>query len=144
MIEPSFQITISSDPNYMQNDVYKLANYSGGGLLIDCYRKRGEKALRKKIIELKQLMYYNGDGISFREELFSSDSMNKAKNERKSGGRGSTRKICWKMQYRGLYGESLLHIMISCNSETHTLIAKKLLRKYPALVFDIFENEEYY
>src|SRR6266487_2303827 len=53
------------------------------------------------------------------------------------------RTVCWKLQYRGLYGESLLHILIICNTKTHTHIAKQLLNAYPSLANDIFENEEY-
>lgn len=55
-----------------------------------------------------------------------------------------TRKVCWKLGFRGVYGETLLHILIICDSELHTRIAKGLIRRFPALVHDVFESEEYY
>lgn len=55
-----------------------------------------------------------------------------------------SRIICWKLAFRGFYGESLLHILIICNTNVHTLIAKLLINKYPSLVHDIFETDEYY
>ena len=55
-----------------------------------------------------------------------------------------TRRVCWKLGFRGLYGETLLHILIICNTEQHTLIAKELIRRFPALVHDVFESDEYY
>lgn len=55
-----------------------------------------------------------------------------------------SRIICWKLAFRGFYGESLLHILIICNTSVHTIIAKLLINKYPSLVHDIFETDEYY
>ncbi|KAI1301163.1 Transient receptor potential cation channel subfamily V member 5 [Halotydeus destructor] len=54
------------------------------------------------------------------------------------------RTICWKLPLRGTYGEALLHILVMCNDKVHTTIAKLLVNKYPGLVHDIFENDEYY
>lgn len=54
------------------------------------------------------------------------------------------RTICWKLPFRGLYGETLLHILIVNNTSVHTRIAKILVKKYPALVHDVFESDEYY
>ena len=55
-----------------------------------------------------------------------------------------TRKVCWKLGFRGVYGETLLHILIICDTELHTRIAKALIRRFPALVHDVFESDEYY
>ena len=38
---------------------------------------------------------------------------------------------CWKMQHRGALGESLLHILVICNTLVHTRIARILLRYFP-------------
>lgn len=46
---------------------------------------------------------------------------------------------CWKMQYRGSLGESLLHILIMGNSLIHTKIARTLIRHFPRTVIDVIE-----
>ena len=50
---------------------------------------------------------------------------------------------CWQMQYRGSIGESLLHILIICDSPIHTRIARLLLKHYPVCGYDMVEGEEY-
>ena len=47
------------------------------------------------------------------------------------------------MEYRGSLGESLLHVLIICNSKLHTKLAKILLKVFPKLALDILEGEEY-
>ena len=47
------------------------------------------------------------------------------------------------MQYRGSLGESLLHILIICDSAIHTRIARLLLKVYPKCGVDMVEGEEY-
>ena len=64
------------------------------------------------------------------------------------------------LQYRGSIGESLLHILIICDSPIHTRIARLLLKHYPVSVhvprvpvshdshvsragYDMIEGEEY-
>lgn len=54
------------------------------------------------------------------------------------------RKVCWKLEERGMLGESLLHVLTICNTDVHTHIAMYLLDIYPALSHDIVEGEEYY
>ena len=48
-------------------------------------------------------------------------------------------RACWKMQYRGSLGESLLHILIMGNSLIHTKIARTLIRHFPNTVIDVIE-----
>ncbi|KAF0313003.1 Transient receptor potential cation channel subfamily V member 6 [Amphibalanus amphitrite] len=50
---------------------------------------------------------------------------------------------CWQMQYRGNLGETLLHVLIICNTRTHTRIAKILLKCFPKLAVDVVEGQEY-
>jgi len=52
-------------------------------------------------------------------------------------------KACWQMQYRGSLGESLLHVLIICDTKTHTKLARILLRVFPVLSLDVIEGEEY-
>ena len=47
------------------------------------------------------------------------------------------------MNMRGSLGESLLHILIICNTLVHTAIAKLLLKVFPRCSIDMIEGEEY-
>ncbi|CAB0045322.1 unnamed protein product [Trichogramma brassicae] len=38
---------------------------------------------------------------------------------------------CWQMKYRGSLGESLLHVLIICDTRAHTRIARTLLKCFP-------------
>jgi len=50
---------------------------------------------------------------------------------------------CWQMQYRGSLGETLLHLLIICDTRLHTRLARVLLKCFPRLALDVFEGEEY-
>lgn len=50
---------------------------------------------------------------------------------------------CWQMQYRGSLGESLLHVLIICDTVVHTRLSRLLLKHYPMLSQDVVEGEEY-
>lgn len=117
--------------NVQEVNVYDYCDYEGKGLLVQALQAGGEKRLVREIRLLSSLMYSNGHGIRLKEITDSCDS-------------GRVRRMCWKLEYRGLYGESLLHILIICNSELHTRIAKCLLQRFPQLAHDIFQSEEYY
>lgn len=55
----------------------------------------------------------------------------------------SDHEACWQMQFRGSLGETLLHVLIMCDTKAHTRVAKILLRCFPKLVVDVVEGEEY-
>lgn len=115
-------------------NVYDYCNYEGKGLLVQALESGGEKGLNREIRLLSSLMYSNGHGIRLKE-IFTTNAYEES---------GRVRRMCWKLEYRGLYGESLLHILIICNSELHTRIAKSLIQRFPQLAHDIFQSEEYY
>ena len=50
---------------------------------------------------------------------------------------------CWKMQYRGSLGETLLHVLIICDTKVHTRLARTLLKCFPKQAVDVVEGEEY-
>ncbi|XP_014251524.1 transient receptor potential cation channel subfamily V member 5 isoform X2 [Cimex lectularius] len=50
---------------------------------------------------------------------------------------------CWQMQYRGSLGETLLHVLIICDTKIHTRLARTLLKCFPNLAIDVVEGEEY-
>ena len=50
---------------------------------------------------------------------------------------------CWSFEYRGSLGESLLHVLLVCNSSIHTKLAKMLLLAFPKLSLDVVEDGEF-
>ena len=58
-------------------------------------------------------------------------------------GKWEDHEACWQMQYRGSLGETLLHLLIICDTKIHTRLAKILLKCYPKLAVDCVEGEEY-
>ncbi|CAG0914329.1 unnamed protein product [Notodromas monacha] len=50
---------------------------------------------------------------------------------------------CWRMEYRGALGESLLHVLIMCDTKIHTKLANLLIKIFPRLALDVVEGEEY-
>lgn len=50
---------------------------------------------------------------------------------------------CWQMRYRGSLGETLLHVLIICDTKTHTKLARLLLKCFSRLSIDCVEGEEY-
>ena len=49
----------------------------------------------------------------------------------------------WSINHIFCLGESLLHILIICDTLVHTRIARLLLQNYPRLAVDKIEGEEY-
>jgi len=47
------------------------------------------------------------------------------------------------MQYRGSLGETLLHVLIICDTKVHTRLARILLKCFPKQAVDVVEGEEY-
>lgn len=58
-------------------------------------------------------------------------------------GKWTDHEACWQMQYRGSLGESLLHVLIICDTKIHTRLARTLIRCFPKLAVDVVEGEEY-
>ena len=52
-------------------------------------------------------------------------------------------KACWNFEYRGSLGESLLHVLIVCNTSKHFKLAKILLVAFPNLALDVVEGNEF-
>jgi len=50
---------------------------------------------------------------------------------------------CWKMEYRGSLGESLLHVLLICDSRFHTKLAKILIKHFPKMALDVVEGDEF-
>ncbi|XP_023240167.1 transient receptor potential cation channel subfamily V member 6-like [Centruroides sculpturatus] len=140
----------------LDNRLYKLIDYQKGGKLVDAYERGGSKeveCLAKK--ELKEYMCEDGEGMNLTYEYYNKwkhlnddcqavIQMEETFNSNCQVPKFTEHQICWKLEYRGLLGESILHVLILCNSKIHTRIAKVLLRLYPHLAWDIIEGEEYF
>uniref|UniRef100_A0A182KAD1 Ion transport domain-containing protein n=1 Tax=Anopheles christyi TaxID=43041 RepID=A0A182KAD1_9DIPT len=134
--------------------LYKMANYKRGGDLIDAFQIGGQKAVEQLIREQFGVFMYNkGRGqiinraeylrwkymdnheviIPIEASLSPHDPLSKWVDH----------KACWQMQYRGLLGESLLHVLIICDTKVHTKLARILLRVFPEQSIDVMEGEEY-
>uniref|UniRef100_A0A182P182 Ion transport domain-containing protein n=1 Tax=Anopheles epiroticus TaxID=199890 RepID=A0A182P182_9DIPT len=134
--------------------LYKMANYKRGGDLIDAFQIGGQKAVEQLIREQFGVFMYNkGRGqiinraeylrwkymdnheviIPIEASLSPHDPLSKWVDH----------KACWQMQYRGLLGESLLHVLIICDTKIHTKLARILLRVFPEQSIDVMEGEEY-
>lgn len=55
-----------------------------------------------------------------------------------------TKLICWDLDLRGGVGEHILHICYLTSSPVHIALAKRLLRHYPKLIYDLYMGDEYY
>lgn len=147
---------IASGTASEDNVIYGLANYKKGGLLVECFNKGGSKEVEKYIRNnLGHLMYNKGAGECITRTEYLRWKF-KDKQEKVVLGQNNPQGItydplllwedheaCWKMQYRGAMGESLLHVLIICNTLVHTRIARLLLKCFPRLVIDKVEGEEY-
>ncbi|XP_076311803.1 uncharacterized protein LOC143225747 isoform X2 [Tachypleus tridentatus] len=138
-------------------EVYKFANYQKGGTLIEAYNRGGSKDVERISREtLEPYMYDNGEGTVVseleylhwrhrkRDEVaIPVDSLISCAS-RLANVNPEERRICWKLEFRGMLGESLLHVLIMCNTPIHARIARILLKIYPHLAWDIIEGEEYF
>ncbi|XP_055524196.1 uncharacterized protein LOC129717931 [Wyeomyia smithii] len=134
--------------------LYKMANYKRGGDLIDAFQVGGQKAVEQLIRDqFGVFMYNSGRGqIINRAEYLRWKYMDNHEvvipieaslSPHDPLGKWVDHKACWQMQYRGLLGESLLHVLIICDTKIHTKLARILLRVFPEQSIDVMEGEEY-
>ncbi|XP_059616781.1 uncharacterized protein LOC132261808 [Phlebotomus argentipes] len=134
--------------------LYKLADYKRGGELIDAIQTGGQVAVESLIREQFGVFMYNGGKgqiINRAEYLrwkYIDNSEVKIPIEASLSphdplGKWKDHKACWQMQYRGSLGESLLHVLIICDTKVHTKLGRILLRVFPMLAVDVIEGEEY-
>lgn len=145
---------ISQASDQDQCFLYKLVNYKNGGELIDAYNIGGIMEVEKLMREqFPQLMYQDGKGhIINRAEylrwMFRDNEnvvlpIEASLSPHDPLATWSDHDACWQMQYRGSLGETLLHVLIICNTKVHTKLARTLLRCFPRLSVDVVEGEEY-
>ncbi|KAJ8672702.1 hypothetical protein QAD02_003962 [Eretmocerus hayati] len=134
--------------------LYKLANYKKGGELIEAYNVGGQSDVERLIREsFGLLMYANGAGQTINRAEYLRWKFRDLEQVVLPIEASLTRfdplaqwtdhEACWQMQYRGSLGESLLHVLIICDTKAHTRIARTLLKCFPRLAIDVVEGEEY-
>ncbi|XP_068157294.1 LOW QUALITY PROTEIN: uncharacterized protein iav [Drosophila tropicalis] len=134
--------------------LYKLADYKRGGDLIDAINTGGLIAVEQLIREqFGVFMYNDGKGQminraeflrwKYRDHTEVTIPIEASLSIHDPLGKWEDHKACWQMQYRGALGESLLHVLIICDSKIHTKLARVLLRVFPNLALDVMEGEEY-
>ncbi|XP_067126001.1 transient receptor potential cation channel subfamily V member 5-like [Centruroides vittatus] len=123
---------ISENPDEEQNPIYSLANYKKGGILINTYNQKGKEGIRKLAREFLPKFFEDKNFTNEKDQI--SVPLDD----------GPIHKRLWKLESRGLLGESLLHILVICNTPTHTEIALTLLELFPNLALDIIEGDEYF
>ncbi|XP_063602519.1 transient receptor potential cation channel subfamily V member 6-like [Penaeus indicus] len=126
-----------------------------GGRLIEEYNRGGGKEVERLILEeFGVFMYNHGRGMEItRTEYLKWKYRNVPKDQlvvhmdNKSPfnplNKWEDHEACWQMQFRGSLGETLLHVLIMCDTKAHTRVAKILLKCFPKLVVDVVEGEEY-
>ncbi|CAB4069140.1 TRPV6 [Lepeophtheirus salmonis] len=145
---------IASNTAAEDNPIYALANFKKGGELVQAFNKGGSKGVENFMIKrLPSYMYNHGKGEfitrteflrwKFRDNTKVSIGENKKNIKFDPLANWEDHEACWKMQYRGALGESILHILIICDTLVHTRIARIILLLYPKLALDKIEGEEY-
>ncbi|XP_043278633.1 uncharacterized protein iav isoform X2 [Venturia canescens] len=145
---------ISQASNEDQCLLYRLANYKKGGELIEAYTKGGQPEVERLMREqFGILMYADGKGQSinraeylrwkYRDIDYVVLPIEASLSRFDPLAKWSDHEACWQMQYRGSLGETLLHVLIICDTRMHTRIARILLKCFPRLAIDVVEGEEY-
>jgi len=134
--------------------LYRLANYKKGGKLIEAFNQGGQPEVERLIREqFGVLMYADGKGQTINraeylrwkyrdlEQVVLPIEASLSRFDPLAQWRDH--EACWQMQYRGSLGETLLHVLIICDTRTHTRIARLLLKCFARLAIDVVEGEEY-
>jgi transient receptor potential cation channel subfamily V protein 6 len=112
--------------------IHKHVNsHPAGGDLIDAFNVGGQYAVEELIREqFGVFMYKSGKGqVINRAEYLRWKYMENAEvsipieaslSSHDPLGKWVDHKACWQMQYRGALGESLLHVLIICDTKVHT------------------------
>ncbi|CAK1543560.1 unnamed protein product [Leptosia nina] len=146
---------VISQPSTEDHTVlYKLADYKKGGILLETYAKGGMFAAEKLIRdEFSAYMYAGGRGRvinraeylrwKFREQEQVVLPIEASLSPHDPLAKWEDHTACWQMSYRGALGESLLHVLIICDTKIHTRLARTLVKCFPKLSLDVVEGEEY-
>ncbi|UYV74220.1 Iav [Cordylochernes scorpioides] len=132
-----------------ENPLYRLVNYHKGGALVEAHGRGGSPEVERVARDmLPQYMYQGGKGSMLMpddfQQFFPREEQVVVAMDHLPDPSRTSRKVCWRLDTRGFLGESIMHVLVLCNSAVHTKIALVLLRLYPALALDVIEGPEYY
>lgn len=133
--------------------IFMYRNFLGGEL-IDAYNVGGQAEVEKLIKEqFGQLMYGEGKGQiinraeylrwKFRDYEQVALPIEASLSAHDPLAKWTDHEACWQMQYRGSLGETLIHVLIICDTKMHTRLARTLIKCFPKLALDVVEGEEY-
>ncbi|OAF67790.1 hypothetical protein A3Q56_04484 [Intoshia linei] len=142
-----------------ENKMYKLINLKQSGEFIKLYRNIPRECFEKYLLdEIQSYMYNNGKGgLLDNHHLLEwriitmmrltgmnreSASIQCSKNTHIEY--NGKHEVCWDLDQRGSMGETPLHLCLLFNDPEFNEIASVLLRIYPKLGLDFYENDEYY
>ncbi|XP_014671090.1 PREDICTED: transient receptor potential cation channel subfamily V member 6-like [Priapulus caudatus] len=159
-------------PNMRDFHIYRLIDHKGGGHLMDTYLKLGIEGAMSYLRPYLPVYVYETESseatvtwaswrrwrmareyAQSREESAEIDLNCEAELPpcAADSWQGNQRYMvfeehgaCWKLEHRGLYGETLLHLLLEGSTCIHLEIAEALLRLYPRLSVDIYEHPELY
>ncbi|CAF1077152.1 unnamed protein product [Adineta steineri] len=141
-------------------ELYRFVDMTGGGEFVEIMRVANRTKDYTQIDSLihehiPKFLYNDGEGklitiseiVKRRNNTFSKVKSlvptSKSPEEEQING-DETKIVCWDLDQRGGVGEQILHICFLHSSPVHTALAKRLLRHYPKMIFDLYMGDEYY
>ncbi|XP_038069043.1 transient receptor potential cation channel subfamily V member 6-like [Patiria miniata] len=152
---------------YEKNAVYKLVHFASRGRLMEEFHRLNEEDFKEFLQRrVRPFLYNGGEGktiskveyATIRQKLKAETEAKKLVKRMSSKelvlrfdrsqlaaiNRFRPREACWDLTRRGEVGETVLHLCLLNNTETHLQIARILLEMYPKMAHDIFEGNDYY
>uniref|UniRef100_A0A0N5AXY8 ANK_REP_REGION domain-containing protein n=1 Tax=Syphacia muris TaxID=451379 RepID=A0A0N5AXY8_9BILA len=131
-----------------KNHLYKIVGTRSGGELIEVYEKEGQEGVLRFAAERLAPAMYN-DGEKPQELTFAEfmkwknlgkpeDANYQAEWEKKF----VRHPVQYKLNKRGLDGETVIHLLLARGEPICTEIARILLKRYPGLAVDFYEGDE--
>ena len=127
-----------------QSELYKIIGLKGDGILVDLIAQDSNNVDAYIKQEVGKLLFNNGAGKLVELNQLINVRSPSSKILSSHGPISSTKYVCFDIQKRGAFGETLLHLCFSNGSKIHMKLAKRLLGIYPHMINDIYLGNEYY
>ncbi|KRX64218.1 Transient receptor potential cation channel subfamily V member 4 [Trichinella sp. T9] len=143
---------------YERNNIYKWLQRKKPGSLIEIYEQEGrDGVLRFAEEKIVPMLHNEGqhpeivreiDYIKWRKFMSTNLNENAEKEDKDQEIMQSIQfqehQALWRLNRRGVKGETLAHLLLSSNEQRSAEIARILICEYPHLSLDIYEDEEMY
>ncbi|KAL1285239.1 Transient receptor potential cation channel subfamily V member [Trichinella pseudospiralis] len=143
---------------YERNNLYKWLQRKKPGSLIEIYEQEGrDGVLRFAEEKIVPMLHNEGqrpeivreiDYIKWRKFMSTNLNENAEKEDKDQEVMQSIQfqehQALWRLNRRGVKGETLAHLLLSSNEQRCAEIARILICEYPHLALDIYEDEEMY